>query len=259
MTAPWLVRFAPRNDASIRLFAFSYAGAGAATYRPWLFTLPHSIDLCAVQLPGRESRLAEPPLLSLHAMIDGMLPAMRPYFDRPFAFFGHSMGALLAFELARTLHQRGESQLAHLLLSGRRAPHLPDPEAPMRQLDDDAFVAEIRRRYGGIPAEVLQHRDLMQMLLPGLRADMTAIETHEFRPSPPLSCPLTVFCGDIDHRALPEQLAQWQAYSKHPLQVRMFRGGHFYFSDASVRAELLNELAHLLEPLAAQRSGSAWR
>jgi surfactin synthase thioesterase subunit len=244
--AAWLLKFTPRPQAGVRLFCFSSAGTGGAMYRPWLDALPGSVELCAVQLPGRESRLAEPPFTSLASLVDALAPALLPCFDRPFAFFGHSMGALVAFELARALEAAGAARPAHLLVSGRRAPHLPETEALMHRLDDDALVAEIGRRYGGIPAEVLQHRDLMRLLLPGLRADMTVVETHEFVPGAPLHCPITVFGGAADSRATPAQLAAWAQHTESSSRVRLFHGGHFYFQDAGVRAGLLSEIEDVL-------------
>ncbi len=187
---PWLLRFAPRPAARLRLFCFSYAGAGGAMYRTWLDALPPSIELCAVQLPGRENRFREPAFTSMQRLVETMVPALSPAFDLPYAFFGHSMGALVAFELARALHALPHvAPLTHLLVSGRKAPHLPEDDAPMRGLADDAFIAEIGRRYGGIPDEVLRERDLLDLLLPGLRADMTAIETHAHRAGAAVALP----------------------------------------------------------------------
>ena len=183
---PWLLCFAPRPSARLRLFCFSYAGAGAAMYRTWLDALPPTIELCAVQLPGRENRLREPAFASMQRLVDALVPALTPTMDRPFALFGHSMGALVAYEVARALYATPHAaQPLHLLVSGRRAPHLSDDEAPMRGLSDAQFVAEIGRRYGGIPAEVLRHQELLDLLLPSLRADIAAIETHTPVPSPP--------------------------------------------------------------------------
>lgn len=242
MTNPWLIRFAPRPGASLRLFCFSYAGGGAAHYRAWLGALPEDVELCAVQLPGREGRLRETPLNSIAAIVDALLPALRPEFDRPFVFFGHSMGAMLAFETARALARIGATGPQRLVLSGRRAPHLPETEVPMHRLDDEAFVAEIGRRYGGIPAEVLRHRDLLELLLPGLRADITAVETHRYTPAPALRCPLSVFGGDTDSRAPQEQLDAWRLHSEAGMRLRVFPGGHFYFGDVAVRAQLIAQL-----------------
>lgn len=240
---PWLLRFAPRPAARLRLFCFSYAGAGGAMYRTWLHALPPSIELCAVQLPGRENRFREPAFTSMQRLVEAMVPALSPAFDLPYAFFGHSMGALVAFELARALRALPHvAPLTHLLVSGRKAPHLPEDDAPMRGLADDAFIAEIGRRYGGIPDEVLRERDLLDLLLPGLRADMTAIETHAHLAGPQLRCPIDAYGGDADPRATAGQLAAWRDHTQAGARVRTFPGGHFYLNDAAVRASLIRAL-----------------
>jgi medium-chain acyl-[acyl-carrier-protein] hydrolase len=242
--SPWLLRFAPRPGARVRLFCFSHAGGGAAMYRTWLDALPASVELCAVQLPGRESRLREPPFTSMPHLVAALVPELLAHLDRPYALFGHSMGALVAFEAARALQAMGaQRQPIRLLVSGRRAPHLPETETLMHTLSDTEFVAEIRRRYGGIPDEVLRHRELLELLLPGLRADIAAIETHTFVPGPALGCPLTVFGGDADARATREQLAAWQLHGHGGMRLRTFGGGHFYLNDPAVRAELVGEVA----------------
>jgi medium-chain acyl-[acyl-carrier-protein] hydrolase len=254
VSQPWLRRFSPRPEAALRLFCFSYAGGGTAVFRPWADDLPAEIEVCAVQLPARESRFREPPIASMQGLVDALIPAIEPELDRPFALFGHSMGSLLAFEVVRALQRRGLRCPTHLLVSGRRAPHLPEPESAIHMLDDDAFVAEIDRRYGGIPAEVLRHRDVLALLLPSLRADMAAIETHCHLPGDRLPCPITAFGGDADPRVPLVQLQAWQDYAAAPIRLRLFAGGHFYFSDAQVRGALLRDVADvLLQPMASQQ------
>lgn len=259
MNSPWTPRFAPRAAARRRLFCFSYAGGGAAIYRPWALAMPSDIDVAAVLLPGRESRLREAPHDSMAALLQGLLPALLPQLDLPFAFFGHSMGALVAYEAARALQRRGAPTPAKLLLSGRRAPHLPETDPPLHRLDDDAFIAEIDRRYKGIPPEVLEHRDLLELLLPGLRADMTIIETHRSDSSTPFAGPITVFGGSDDARATREQLLAWQQHTSHPLVLRQFEGGHFYFNEPRARDALIAAVAAELQALGAgSDSRPAW-
>lgn len=256
MTSPWLSRFAPRPAARLRLFCFSYAGGGAVVYRPWALAMPAEIEVCAVLLPGRESRLREPPVRSMSELLSALLPALEPQLDRPFAFFGHSMGAVVAHELARVLQQRGGPVPQRLLISGRRAPHLPEREPPIHQLGDDAFVAEIQRRYNGIPAEVLQYPELLELLLPALRADMSVIETllpHATGQAPvPFSGPISAFGGRDDARATRQELEGWQAHTPEPLVMRQFAGGHFYLNDTETRNALIATVVSDLEPHLAQ-------
>jgi surfactin synthase thioesterase subunit len=257
MTGPWFTRFVARARPSLRLFCFSYAGAGGAVYRPFAIGLPDDVEVLAVQLPGRESRLREPPLRSMAALVDALATALAPQFERPFAFFGHSMGALVAFELARHLQARNSARPEHLLVSGRRAPHLPETDPAIHHLPEEAFIAEINRRYGGIPAELLEHRDLLDLLLPALRADMAAIETHRFAPGAKLACPISCFGGTHDPYARREQLVPWGEHTSAKHQLRQFEGAHFYFNDAGVRRQLLAEVAAALAPHRAAAAGAS--
>ena len=260
-STPWLVRFAPRPTASLRLFCFSYAGGGAAVYRPWALAMPATVDVAAVLLPGRESRLRETPLRSMGALLQGLVPALLPYLDRPFAFFGHSMGALVAYETVRDLQRRGAPVPARLLLSGRRAPHLPESEPPLHQLADDALVVEIQRRYNGIPPEVRQYPELLELLLPALRADMSVIETHRApdggQPPAPFAGPISVFGGQDDARATRQELEGWQAHTAEHLVMRQYAGGHFYFNDTETRDALIAAVAADLRPHIAAQAATA--
>lgn len=248
MTGAWLCRFSARPIAALRVFCFPYAGGRATSFRPWVEALPGSIDVWGVQLPGHDGRLLEPPLASVPAIVEAVVPALLAELDRPYALFGHSMGALVAFEVARALQARGAPPAAHLLVSGRRAPHLAAHEADIHALDNEAFVAEIGRRYGAIPAELLRHPDVMDLLLPVLRADITAIETYVHTPGEPLSSAISVFGGDTDPFASPAELHAWQEHTRLPVTTRLFAGGHFYFNAPPVLAALLAEVRSTLHP-----------
>jgi len=254
--SPWLMRFVPRPAAAARLVCFSFAGGGAAAYRPFALGLPGEIEVLAVQLPGRESRLREKPLTSFAALLEGLVPALQPLLDRPYALFGHSMGAMLAYETARAIVARGLRAPSHLVVSGRRAPQLPETATSLAHLDDEAFVEAIGRRYGGIPSEVLQHPEILELLLPTLRADMCAIEQHRHAEGAPLECPITACGGRDDAHANRAQLEAWSAQTVAGLEVLQFPGSHFYFNDAAVRARLLADLGRTLAPLRLQGVGS---
>jgi medium-chain acyl-[acyl-carrier-protein] hydrolase len=239
----WLVRRL-QGRAQARLFCFPYAGAGASVYRSWAAGLPAGIELCILQLPGRENRLREPPLTRIDALVEAIVPALLPHLDLPYALFGHSMGAVIASEVVAALQDRGAAAPAHLFVSARRAPHLPDPDAPISGLRDSEFVAELQRRYNGIPAEVLRDREMMQLLLPTLRADMQALETYRPSGSMRIECPLSVFGGSRDPRTPRAHLEAWREVARGELRLRLFEGDHFYL--APRRVEVLAEVAAAL-------------
>jgi surfactin synthase thioesterase subunit len=253
VSSAWLRCFDARPQARLRLFCFPYAGAGASVFRQWHHDLPPSVEVHALQLPGRENRLHEAPLSRMSDVVAATVQALQPLLDRPFALFGHSMGALLAGEVARALQQRGAARPQLLVLSARRAPSLPDSDAPTHALDHDAFVAEIDRRYGGIPKEVMAHRELMELLVPALRADMAAMETHRPQLMPLLDVPVHVVGGAADPRVKREQLEAWRALTTGSFGLSIISGDHFFIN--SRRAELLALVAEKLNLLLAAADG----
>ena len=231
----WLHGFSPRTRARARLFCFGHAGGSAAVFRKWADLLPADVEMLAVQLPGRGGRLSEPVVDSIPALVERLLPALEPHLDRPYALFGHSMGAVLASEVARRLDDGTGAGPRHLFVSGRRPAHVASGESLLHALSDAQFVVEINRRYGGIPHEVAQHRDLLELLLPSLRADIKALET--FAPAPgrrALAYPLTAFGGATDPLVPRDHLDAWRDVTAGAFRVRVFDGGHFYL-DAQAR------------------------
>jgi medium-chain acyl-[acyl-carrier-protein] hydrolase len=227
MSDRWLAASLLGTDARMRLFCLPYAGAGASAYRTWSNELPPEVQLCAVQLPGRENRLAEPPLDDATAIVPELLAGIRPYLDRPFVIFGHSMGALLAFELARELRRRGLPQPRHLFLSAHRAPHLPSLHRPVFSLSRPEFLAELRH-LEGTPAEVLENEELMQIAEPILRADFKLCETYRHVPAEPLDIPLSIFGGADDAKVGESVLQPWREHTRATMRLRIFPGGHLF-------------------------------
>jgi medium-chain acyl-[acyl-carrier-protein] hydrolase len=211
--------------------------------------LAPDVEVCALQLPGRESRLREAPLTELDQVISAVTTAIRPYLTLPFAFFGHSMGAGMAFELSRSLARGGDPLPNHLFVSGRRGPRLPEPDPPIHDLPDDQFIAEMRDRYGGIPDEVAENPELLELLLPCLRADMTVFETHAFVDGDPVPCPISAFGGEGDWRAGPKELEAWRQETNGSFAMKMFPGGHFFIQTA---------LAEVLQAVSAELRSSVF-
>jgi medium-chain acyl-[acyl-carrier-protein] hydrolase len=238
----WLLRARGDGRARVRLFCIPYAGGGGSLYMSWGRELAPLVDVCAVQLPGRETRLQEPAYTSFAELVDAMGRALRPFLDDlPFALFGHSMGALLAFELARRLRAERAPAPVRLFVSGYRAPEIPSPHPPLAHLPDSDFVTEIRARYDGVPEEVLRQPELMALLLPCLRADMALVESFRWRDQPPLTCPISAYGGRDDTHASETQLALWRRHTRGPFTMRQFAGTHFFIRSA--RAQLLAAIA----------------
>jgi surfactin synthase thioesterase subunit len=245
----WLYTSRKANYGSVSLFCFPPAGMGAAYFRTWAGIFPGTLEMHAVQLPGRTLRLGEPPMTSIPRLVEAIVPVIATRLDLPAVFFGHSMGALLAAEAARELMTRNLPSPVHLFVSGRRPPHMPDPMPPLRGLSDDAFVAEINRRYGGIPQAILDNPDVLALTLPALRADIAALETFPAKPRAILSVPITVFGGDRDPLTPRSHLDAWKLETTARVDVRLFPGGHFYLDQEtnSVIAAMLKTIAPLFD------------
>jgi len=249
--SPYIWR-AKRPGATRRLICFPHAGAGASAYAEWAALLPDDVELVAVQLPGRQDRIAEDPFTEVGPLIGVLSHALRPVLDLPFAFFGHSGGATLAFELARTLRARGLPEPGHLFLSGRSAPGADSRVEQLHQLSDAEFCAAIVA-LGGFDEEILEDDDILETMLYTLRADFTLWEQHRLEPGAPLDCPVTVLCGDADPRAPLAEVEGWSTQTTAEFAVETFPGGHFYFLDDP--AAVVGAVArHLLVPAASGRT-----
>ncbi|MBR8835626.1 MAG: thioesterase [Stigonema ocellatum SAG 48.90 = DSM 106950] len=240
MTTPWIIYPKPNPKTYLRLFCFPYAGAGASIFRTWSAQLPQEIEVYSVQLPGRESRMKEPLFTDLVPLIDSLIPAIQPHLDLPFVFFGHSMGGLLSFEVARQLRRLQHPIPLHLFISGRRAPQLRALDPPIHQLPDAEFL-EALSRYNGTPENVLQNVELMNLFLPILRADLAINETYVYHPETPLDCSLSVFGGLQDDRVSRDSLAAWRDQTNGNFSLRMFLGDHFFLR--SQQGELLQAIS----------------
>lgn len=248
IATPWFTSQRLNPLARLRLFCFPYAGGGAPIYRLWPQSLPSEIEVCVGQLPGRGTRLREQPFTSLDALVEAAAEAIAPLLDKPFALFGHSMGAMISFELARKLREQGRPQPVHLFVSGRRAPQLPNRDTMSYNLPEAELGQELLR-LNGTPREVLEHPELMELMLPLLRADFSVVETYVYRPGVPLDCPLTAFGGLRDAEVSREQLEAWREQTTGEFTLRMLPGDHFFLNDPQSQALLLRALAKDLHDL----------
>jgi medium-chain acyl-[acyl-carrier-protein] hydrolase len=228
---PWLSMSRPNPRAKLRLFCFPYAGGAASIYRNWARQLPEGVEVCPVQLPGRGGRIKEAPFSKLPLLIDALAASLAPFLDKPFAFFGHSLGALVGFELAHRLRAEHGSEPLHLFVSGRRAPQLPEKAAPTYSLSEAEFVEELRR-LNGTPAEVLEHPELLGLLVPLLRADFELCENYQHTSRTPLDCPITALGGLSDVDVPRHELEPWREHTTGSFTLRMLPGDHFFLNSA---------------------------
>ena len=225
----WIAFRNPNPRARLRLFCFPYAGTGASIFRTWSDGLPADVEICPVQFPGRGTRLMETPFTQLLPLVQALAQALVPLLDKPFAFFGHSLGALVGFELARQLRRQSGVQPVHLFVSADRAPQIPQRDRPIHALPEREFLVELRR-LNGIPGKVLEEADLMQIMLPILRADFAVYETYVYSTEPPLKCPISIFGGLQDHRVSRSDLEAWRDQTSVSFSLRMFPGDHFFLN-----------------------------
>lgn len=239
----WVMCPKPNPQANLRLFCFPYAGGGALSFRTWPNGLPTTIEVCAVELPGRGTRMKLAPFTRHAPLVEALAQALLPSLNKPFALFGHSMGGLVSFELARLLRRKYDLLPVHLFVSGRRAPQVPDLDPPIHALPEPAFLDELRR-YNGTPEAVLENKELMQLLLPILRADFAVLETYVYTTEPPLGCPITAFGGLQDCKVSCDHLEAWRNQTSASFSLQMLPGDHFFLNSA--QALLLQSLTQHL-------------
>lgn len=243
---PWLL-CPPPAARRLRLYCFPYSGGNAVSFIPWQREIHPDIEVCAVQLPGRGARMREPALTSFATLIEQLTQVISRQDVLPFAFFGHSLGALIAFELTRQLRRQGLALPHRLIVSGCNAPPLRKPASRcLHELPDDELIERLRD-YNGTPAEVLEHRELMRLLLPTIRADFALGADYHHTDEAPLALPLTACGGRDDPHVDAAGLQAWQHQSAGEFRLRWFEGDHFYINPQ--RQALLECLAEeLLAP-----------
>ncbi|WBB80366.1 alpha/beta fold hydrolase [Micromonospora sp. WMMD882] len=227
--ALWFRRFQPTDPTTRRLVCFPHAGGSASWFRPVAQALAPEVDVVAVQYPGRQDRRAEPCVDDIGVLADRLRAALTGWGPRPLTLFGHSMGAVVAYEVARRLRRDHPDQPLHLFASGRRAPHRTRTES-VHARDDAGIAAEVRR-LGGTEAALLGDPEVLQMIMPALRGDYRAIETYRWRPDGPPPCPVTVLTGDRDPHTTLDEARDWARHSREPFDLHVLPGGHFFLAE----------------------------
>lgn len=250
----WFPYTRPNPQARLRLFCLPFAGGAASIYRTWAQNLPDTVEVVPVQLPGREARMRETSYTRIGPMIESLATAIEGQLDRPYALFGHSMGTLISFELARALRGRGLRQPEQLFVSGHRAPQIPDHDEPIFDKPHDDFVAELRR-LNGTPEAVLQHPELMELMLPLLRADFELCDTYAYERDAPFAFPITGFVGTRDPEADHAAMQAWGEQTSAAFRLHVVPGDHFFVLNN--RDLLLRLLSNELTRLAQGLSGPA--
>jgi medium-chain acyl-[acyl-carrier-protein] hydrolase len=223
----WLVRPRPIAEPRLRLFCIPFAGGGPILFRPWADLLPDDIEVCALQLPGREMRFRERPFSRLEPLVLDTAEALASCLDRPFAIFGHSLGALIAFEWARELRRRSLPGPTRLFVAGRVAPQCQRRQHDLHDMPEATFRDELRT-LGGTPPEILDHDEIMALFTPVLRADLAVNETYQYRDDAPLDCPITAIGGTDDPLVNRDEIGAWRSQTDSEFTLYQVPGNHFF-------------------------------
>jgi surfactin synthase thioesterase subunit len=248
-TIAWFQNRPAHNHADLKMFCFPYAGGTALVFKKWAEYLPSNVQVIPVELPGRGARLQEPPYLSLLALVEELTEVIWPFLDKPFLFYGHSMGATIAFELARSLRREHNREPQALFVGGRRAPQTPSNEPVTYNLPKEEFIEELIN-LDGTPREVIENEELMEMILPLLRADFQLTQTYEYIDDIPLQCPITVYGGLEDYHVPRDLLLPWKEQTRSKFALHMLPGDHFFLR--SSQSQLIGLLASELREIIAQ-------
>jgi medium-chain acyl-[acyl-carrier-protein] hydrolase len=240
---PWFQISPTCEQVELKMFCFPHAGGTALIFKKWADFLPPTVQVIPVELPGRGARLQEPPFVALPALIEELVGVIWPLLDKPFVFFGHSMGAIIAFELARSLRRKYGHEPRALFVAGRRAPQVPSSEHITYNLPHDEFIEELIK-LDGTPKEVIEHAELMELMIPLLRADFQLVQTYEYLAGAPLRCPIAVYGGLQDAEVPPDKLSPWKEVTSSRFALHMLPGDHFFIR--SSQTQLLDLLAREL-------------
>ena len=238
------VRNHERPHARVRLFCFTYAGSSAQTFYRWNDHAPEWLEVSGFERPGHGARLAEQPLDTHEAAAVEIADTLEPLLDKPYALFGHCLGAALAYEATRVLRGRGRAQPLHLFSSGARGPHLGIPIADVESMEDDQFIEHMHQAYAA-PIDFLRHPEMRPLFLPMVRADARMTQNYRYTPGTPVGYPITAVAGETDPDVQPAHLECWRQHTTAGVATRIYPGNHFFFLESAPRllADFAGELA----------------
>lgn len=250
-STPWLVRFNNSHQVRMRLFCFHYGGGSASAFQNWIEFLPPSVEIIAIQLPGREGRFNDAFVTEFDTLTNILIDVTRPYLDKPFVVFGHSLGTIVSFEWVRALQK---NQLQHPLLyipSGMQAPQFPDKDPPVSCLPEVEFVEKLTLDYGATLENILKQKELREVFLPQLRADFTLLESYKYVDAAPFECPILAIAGDEEFDITDKLLDGWREQTSSQFQSVRFRGDHFFIhsSQKEVLEKINFEIASIIKRL----------
>jgi len=235
----WVLRDTAVVNPELQFFCLPHAGGGASAFSSWRGKLGPRVEICAIQLPGRESRITERPLDHMEPVVANLAEALLPHIRVPYILFGHSVGALISFEVARRMRSHGHAGPRAIFVAGSRAPDRPCSAPPVYHLPDHEFLERVAGMQG-IPGELMEEREILDILLPALRADFTIDDTYRFQPGNALDCSVYAFGGLDDPDVSDEDLEAWKHQTTGKFSLRMLPGNHFFLR--SERATLLKFL-----------------
>lgn len=241
MQNTWFVKPKPNASADLRLICFPYAGGSATTFMSWAKLLPANVELVIIQAPGRGVRIAEQAYSNMSALVNDLINVMPALFDKPYVFFGHSLGSRVAFELMSQLYDKHKVLPLHFIASGSRSPNLKATKKPIHHLPDAQFIDELKV-LNGTPQVVLDNQELMEMFLPLLRADFEVADTYYYQKKSNFDCPITVLTG-VDDDISPDDLQAWGDLFKTNIDLHYITGDHFFIdSHKDIVVEQVNKI-----------------
>jgi surfactin synthase thioesterase subunit len=245
----WLLRYGSPAGTRTALFCFPYAGGSPGIFQPWVNCLPPGIHLAALQWPGRGKQLGVQPFRRVRPLARKLAEVLRPALREPFAFFGHSLGALIAFEVALELRAMQAPTPIHIFASGRRAPRSASRYPPMHIIGEKQFIRELKD-LNGCPQSVLTNPELLALFIPILRADCEMDETYVYEPAPPLDCSITAFGGSRDIRVSRKELEAWSEHTARRFKMYIVPGDHFFLHGGKDRvlSVISEQLSNTLAP-----------